>query len=125
MLAVAAAVSHEQIVIPCHPFIYNSAIAIYASLANWCTTRRCKFRHLQQMFSFTGYCFSEPFGSGRGSTAGCCGSCCNKSFDEDYFEEQVRKDTEKTRDLNGQQSNKDTLQQQQMAPSQEMGVNSD
>jgi len=34
----------------------------------------------------------------RNSNAGCCGSCCGKSFDEDIFDEQVKKDLEKTRD---------------------------
>lgn len=67
--------------------------------------------------------WSEPFGSGRGSTSGsgccgCCGSCCSKSFDEDAFEEQVRKDLEKTRDPNAP-----VPVQQQMTPSSGMQAN--
>ena len=50
----------------------------------------------------------------RGCTcqAGCCGSCCKDSFDEDTFEDQVRKDMEKTRDPNASVHNP---QQQPMA----------
>jgi hypothetical protein len=65
---------------------------------------------------------SETYGSGRGSTsqAGCCGPCCSKSFDADAFEDEVRKDMEKTRDPNAVPN----PQRQQMTPSQGMAVNS-
>lgn len=36
------------------------------------------------------------------STAGCCGSCCNKSFDEDRFDEQMKEDSEKNTNNDGQ-----------------------
>lgn len=51
----------------------------------------------------TGRCIiTETYGAGSGSggNAGCCGKCFKSSFDEDGFEEEVRRDMEKTRDPN-------------------------
>ncbi|KAF9530527.1 hypothetical protein CPB83DRAFT_850474 [Crepidotus variabilis] len=54
----------------------------------------------------------KPYGSKSGSSSsGCCGCCCRKSFDEDAFEEEVRRDMEKTRDPNAPRLQHPTNQQ--------------
>ncbi|KAF9557806.1 hypothetical protein CPC08DRAFT_710119 [Agrocybe pediades] len=77
----------------------------FSGLGAWCTTQ-----------------YSESYGSrgcGGNSSAGCCGRCCSQSFDEDAFDEQVKKDMEKTRDPNAPSS---PPKNQQMAPTEGMSA---
>ncbi|EEB95972.1 hypothetical protein MPER_04975 [Moniliophthora perniciosa FA553] len=57
-------------------------LGIFSALAQWCNT-------------------PEPYGiRGCGccdNPKGCCGSCCDRSFNDDNFDEEVKKDMEKTR----------------------------
>ncbi|KAF5325359.1 hypothetical protein D9619_009630 [Psilocybe cf. subviscida] len=52
--------------------------------------------------TLTAFCSTKTYGAGSGSggNTGCCGKCFKSSFDEDGFEDEVRKDMEKTRDPN-------------------------
>ncbi|KAG1752136.1 hypothetical protein EDB19DRAFT_1093590 [Suillus lakei] len=46
------------------------------------------------------WCNTNVFGSNTKCCGpqGCCGGCCRESFDEDHFDEQMKKEMERTKD---------------------------